>query len=75
MLRGLVFMEDKHYEELAKIRLERAEELILEAEILLDREMFKSANNRAYICCYISFEKMNGIYWVKYINETGVFQR
>lgn len=41
-------MEDRHYVELAKIRLDRAEELVQEAELLLDRAMFKSANNRAY---------------------------
>ena len=41
-------MEDKHYAELAKIRLERANELVMEAEVLLDKAMFKSANNRAY---------------------------
>ncbi len=41
-------MEDKHYAELASIRLERAWELVVEAEMLLDKEMFKSANNRAY---------------------------
>lgn len=41
-------MEDKHYAELANIRLERAGELVSEAEMLLNKEMFKSANNRAY---------------------------
>lgn len=41
-------MEDKYYAELAEIRLERACELVAEAEMLLDKEMFKSANNRAY---------------------------
>jgi uncharacterized protein (UPF0332 family) len=41
-------MEDKYYVELAKIRFERSQELLNEAEMLLDKEMFKSANNRAY---------------------------
>jgi uncharacterized protein (UPF0332 family) len=41
-------MEDKYYAELAKIRFERSLELVQEAEVLLDKEMFKSANNRAY---------------------------
>ncbi|MCM1181913.1 MAG: HEPN domain-containing protein, partial [Roseburia sp.] len=34
--------------ELVRIRLERAAELVSEAEALLEKEMFKSANNRAY---------------------------
>ncbi len=33
---------------LAKLRLERAKELLDEAEMLLDNEGFKSANNRAF---------------------------
>lgn len=41
-------MENKHCTELARIRLERAAELVSEAEALLEKEMFKSANNRAY---------------------------
>lgn len=41
-------MENKHYMELVRIRLERAAELVSEAEALLEKEMFKSANNRAY---------------------------
>ncbi len=41
-------MEDKHYVELAKIRFQRSKELVLEAEVLLEKGMFKSANNRAY---------------------------
>lgn len=34
--------------ELAKIRFQRSKELVLEAEVLLEKGMFKSANNRAY---------------------------
>lgn len=41
-------MEDKYYAELASIRLERADELVSEAKVLLEKEMYKSANNRAY---------------------------
>lgn len=41
-------MEDKYYLELVKLRMERAKELLDEAEKLLDNEAYKSANNRAY---------------------------
>ena len=41
-------MQDKEYALLAKIRLERAKELMEEAENLLESEHYKSANNRAY---------------------------
>lgn len=41
-------MEDKYYDELVKLRLERAEELVEEAKKLLQDNSFKSANNRAY---------------------------
>lgn len=41
-------MEDKYYDELVRIRMERAEELLVDAEELLQRDSYKSANNRAY---------------------------
>ena len=41
-------MEEDNYKILAKIRLERAEELLREAEILFENQSYKSANNRAY---------------------------
>lgn len=41
-------MQEDEYKALAKARLDRAEELLDEAESLLERSSFKSANNRAY---------------------------
>ena len=41
-------MEPKYYEELMALRLERAEELLSEAQDLYHNEKYKSANNRAY---------------------------
>lgn len=41
-------MEDKYYQELVSIRIERAEELLKDAEALLVSESYRSANNRAY---------------------------
>lgn len=41
---------DKEYAQiLAKIRLDRAAELLLEAQGLLDKGAYKSANNRAFM--------------------------
>lgn len=39
---------DKYYRELVKIRLERARELLEEAEELVNKQSYKSANNRAF---------------------------
>jgi len=41
-------MKSENIFDLALVRLDRAKELILEAETLLEKESFKSANNRAY---------------------------
>lgn len=44
-------MNDEDMKNLARIRYERAEELLKDAEALLDAESFKSANNRAFYAC------------------------
>lgn len=41
-------MDKEYYFALAKVRMERAKELLIEAKELLDREAYKSANNRAF---------------------------
>ncbi len=41
-------MDEKYYTELAKVRLDRAKELLEEAEQLYDKGFYKSANNRAF---------------------------
>lgn len=41
-------MDESDFTGLAFARLERAEELLEEAELLLDNQSYKSANNRAY---------------------------
>ncbi len=41
-------MDRGYYDTLAKVRLKRAKELLEEAIGLLDRESYKSANNRAF---------------------------
>lgn len=41
-------MDKDYYLALAKVRMERAKELLVESKELLDREAYKSANNRAF---------------------------
>ena len=41
-------MDKEYYLALAKVRMDRAKELLVEAKELLDRESYKSANNRAF---------------------------
>ena len=41
-------MDKEYYFVLANVRLERAQELLLEAKDLLEKESYKSANNRAF---------------------------
>ncbi len=44
-------MNDEDMKNLAKVRYERAEELLKDAESLLNSESYKSANNRAFYAC------------------------
>ena len=41
-------MNKEYFDALAKVRLERAKELLAESKELLDKDAFKSANNRAF---------------------------
>lgn len=41
-------MDENNYTNLAKARIERAKELLQDAELLLGKESYASANNRAY---------------------------
>lgn len=41
-------MNEEYYVALAKVRLERSEELLVEAKDLLSKGAYKSANNRAF---------------------------
>lgn len=41
-------MNEDNYISLARARIERAKELLVDAQVLLERESYASANNRAY---------------------------
>lgn len=42
-------MDKEYFLVLAKVRMERAKELLLESKELLGKEAYKSANNRAFM--------------------------
>lgn len=46
--KGRCCTDKEYYMTLAKVRLERARELLQDAENLLERQSYKSANNRAF---------------------------
>ena len=41
-------MDKEYYMALAKVRMDRAQELLAESKGLLEKEAYKSANNRAF---------------------------
>lgn len=43
-------MDKEYYLSLAKIRLEDAKQLLEDAQDMLEKESYKSANNRAFLC-------------------------
>jgi uncharacterized protein (UPF0332 family) len=51
-------MNHEDYKVLAKVRFERANELVHEAELLIEDNAYKSANNRAY---YAIEKTINGL--------------
>ncbi len=55
-------MDEQNQLDLAKARLDRANELIDDAETLLEKGSYKSANNRAY---YAIEKTMNGLLALK----------
>lgn len=55
-------MDEQNQKDLAKTRLDRASELIEDAEMLLEKGSYKSANNRAY---YAIEKTMNGLLALK----------
>lgn len=51
-------MDKEYSQSLAQVRIDRAEELVSEAKDLLEKQSFKSANNRAY---YAIEKSMNAL--------------
>lgn len=69
-------MEQRYYDELVLIRMERAEELLRDAEKLLDSDSYKSANNRAYYAMEKAVTILVIIYLVNSVsNDTYVYEK
>lgn len=66
---------DKSYQnELAKVRLERAQELLVEAEELLEKDAYKSANNRAYYAIEKSVKALLAMKEIDAVTHSGVLK-
>ena len=59
---------------LSKVRIERARELVVESERLLNEESFKSANNRAYYAIEKSMKALLAIKGLDATTHNGVMK-
>lgn len=67
---------DKEYSQiLAKVRLDRAIELLLEAQDLLKKESYKSANNRAYYAIEKAVKALLVIVGIEVQTHSGVLKQ
>lgn len=64
-------MEKGYYEELAKVRLERAKELLKDAEDLLTKESYRSANNRAFYAMEKSIKALLAVEKIEVATHNG----
>lgn len=80
-------MSDKDRIDLAKYRMEKAEQLLYDAQLLLQAERYASSNNRAYYSIFtamravlaldkVEFRKHSGNiqYFLKEYVKTGIFE-
>ena len=65
-------MNSEDRKNLAKVRYERAEELLKSANTLLKAEDYKSANNRAFYCAEQAKHILEKVY--VYLKDNGVFE-
>ena len=74
-MRGCCCTDKNNYNELAQIRLERALELLVEAEVLLNEGHYKSANNRAYYCVEKCLNALLAIRGVQTLTHSGCLKQ
>lgn len=67
-------MHDAMMETLARYRMERAKELIRDAENLFENGSYKSGNNRAYYAIFYSMRAVMALDGVDYKKHSGVIQ-
>lgn len=68
-------MEQEYYDVLAKVRLERAQELLNEAIELLERNAYKSANNRAFYAIEKSIKALLALKQIDVITHNGALKQ
>lgn len=64
-------MDEGYYMALAKVRMDRAEELLVEAKGLLDKSSYKSANNRAFYAIEKSVKALLATEKVETVTHNG----
>lgn len=64
-------MDKGYYEDLAKVRLERAKELLEDAENLLTKESYRSANNRAFYAMEKSIKALLAVEKIEVATHNG----
>ena len=66
-------LEQEHIE-LSKHRIEKAEEMLKDAENLLTNESYRSSNNRAYYCIYHALRAVIALDGVEFKRHSGNIQ-
>ena len=64
-------MDEGYYMALAKVRMDRAEELLIEAKDLLEKSSYKSANNRAFYAIEKSVKALLATEKVEAVTHNG----
>lgn len=64
-------MDREYYLALAQVRMDRAKELLVEAKDLLDRESYKSANNRAFYAIEKSVKALLAMEQIEVTTHSG----
>lgn len=68
-------MEQEYYDVLAKIRIDRAKELLNESVELLERNAYKSANNRAFYAIEKSVKALLALRQVDVTTHNGALKQ
>ena len=68
-------MEQEYYDVLAKIRIDRAKELLNESVELLERNAYKSANNRAFYAIEKSVKALLALKQIEVTTHNGALKQ
>lgn len=68
-------MEQEYYDVLAKVRIDRAKELLNESVELLERNAYKSANNRAFYAIEKSVKALLALKQVDVTTHNGALKQ